>query len=102
LPCDIQDVAVRGARPGRGRAGYDDHASADVLGAVGIHLDVMDAPVHPVDYQPNPLTHLIPAKPFVDHAADDAPGRVPSVQDVASRMAVLRQPFALQRPVHGL
>src|SRR5229473_2367606 len=95
----VDDVAVRGARPGRGGAGRDDHASADFLRAGCIHLDVMHAPVHAVDHQPDPLAHLITAKPFVEHTADDALGRVLSVQDVARWMAVLRQPFALQRPV---
>ena len=71
-------------------------------GSGGIHLDVMHAPVHPVDHQPNPLAHLVAAKPFVEHPTDDALGRVLAVQDVARGMAVLRQPFALQRPVHGL
>ncbi len=99
---DIHDVAVCGSRPGRGGAGHDDHASADVLGAGGIHLDVMHPPVHPVDHQPDPLAHLVAAKPFVEHAADDALGRVLAVQDVAPGKAVLRQPFALQCPMHGL
>jgi hypothetical protein len=90
------------ARGRRGGAGHDDHASAYVLGAGGIHLDVMHTPVHPIDHQPDPRAHLVAAKPFVEHAADDAPGRVLAVQDVAGGMAVLRQPFALQRPVHGL
>ena len=102
LTGDVQDVAVCGARPGRGGAGHDDHASADVFGAGGIHLDVMHAPVYPVDHQPDPLAHLVAAKPFVEHPADDALGRVLPVQDVARGMAILCQPFALQRPVHGL
>ena len=92
--------AARG--PGRGGAGRDDHASADLLGAGGIQLDMMDAPVHAVDDQTDPLAHLVAAKPLVEHAADDALGRLLAVQDVARGMAVLRQPFALQRPVHGL
>ena len=75
LTCDIHDVAVCGARPGRSGAGRDDHASADLLGAGGIHLDVMHAPVHAVDHQPDPLAHLVAAKPLVEHAADDALGR---------------------------
>ena len=100
--CDIYDVAVCGARPGRGGAGHDDHASTDFLGAGGINLDVMYAPVYPVDHQPDPLAHLVAAKPFVEHAANNAFGRVLAVQDVARRMAALRQPFPLQRPVHGL
>jgi heme/copper-type cytochrome/quinol oxidase subunit 2 len=99
LTCDIQDVAVRSARPGRGGTGHDDHASADVLGAGGIHLDVMHTPVHPVDQQPDPFAHLVGAKPFVEHAADDALGRVLSMQDVAGGMTVLRQPFAPQGPI---
>jgi hypothetical protein len=33
---------------------------------------VMHAPVHPVDHQMNPLARLVAAKPFVEHAADDA------------------------------
>ena len=102
MVCDIHDIAVRRARPGRGGAGRDDHPPTDFLGAGGIHLDVMHAPIHPVDHQPDPLAHLVAAQPFVEHAADDAPGRVLAVQDVARGMAVLRQPFALQRPVHGL
>jgi hypothetical protein len=60
----------------------------------------MHAPVHAVDHQTNPFAHLVAAKPFVEDTADDALGRVPAVQDVARRMAVL--PFALQCPVHGL
>jgi hypothetical protein len=102
LTCDIHDVAVRGTRPGRGGAGHDDHASADLLGAVSIHLDVMHAPVYAVDHQTDPFAHLVAAKPLVEHAACDALGRVLSVQDIAGGMAVFRQPFALQRPVHGL
>src|SRR5450432_2522470 len=98
----VDDIAVRGARSRSGRTGHDDHASADLLGAGGIYLDVMHAPIHPVDHQPDPLAHLVAAKPFVEHAADNALGRVLSVQDVARGMTVLRQPFALQRPVHGL
>src|SRR5450631_2487610 len=98
----VDDIAVRGARSRSGRTGHDDHASADLLGAGGIYLDVMHAPIHPVDHQPDPLAHLVAAKPFVEHAADDALGRVLAMQDVAARMAVLRQPFALQGPVHGL
>ncbi len=62
----------------------------------------MHTPVHAVDHQPDPLAHLVAAKPFVEHAADDALGRVLAVQDVARGMAVLRQPFALQCPMHGL
>jgi hypothetical protein len=95
LICDIQDVLVRGARTGRGGAGHDNHTSADLFAAGGIHLDVMDAPVHPVDHQPDPFGHLVAAKPFVEHPANDALGRVLSVQDVARGMAILRQPFAL-------
>src|SRR3979411_1127681 len=89
LTCDIQDVAVRGARTGRGGAGHDDHASADLPGTGCIHLDVMHAPVTAVDHQTTPLAHLVAAKPFVEHAADDALGRVLSVQDIARWMAVL-------------
>src|SRR5450631_1561816 len=102
LTCDIQDVAVCGARSGRGGTGHDDHASADLLGEDGIHLDVMHSPIHPVDHQPDRLAHLVAAKPFVEHAAENTLGRALSVQDVARGMTVLRQPFALQRPVHGL
>ena len=91
---DIHDIAVRGARPGRGGAGRDDHAAADVLGAGGIHLDVMHAPVHPVDHQPDPLAHLVAAKPLVEHPADDALGRVLAVQDVARGMAIPASPRA--------
>src|SRR5216684_1363461 len=101
LTCDIHDVAVRGARTGRGGAGHDDHASADVLGAGGIHLDVMHAPVHPVDHQPDPLAHFVAAKPFVEYPPDDALGHLLAVLNVVRGLAVLRQPFALQRPVHG-
>src|SRR6266566_3717819 len=90
----INDVAVGGARPGRGGAGHDDHASADLLGAGGIHLDVMHAPVHPVDQQPDPLAHLVTAKPLVEHAACDALGRVLLMHDVAGGMSVPGQPFA--------
>ena len=97
----VDDIAVGGARSGKSRAGRDDHASADLLDAGGIHLDVMHAPVHPVDHQLNPLAHLVAAKPFVEHAADDALGRFLPVQDVARGMAILCQPFARQRPVHG-
>jgi hypothetical protein len=50
----------------------------------------------------NPFAHLVAAKPFVEQAACDALGRVLAVQDVARGMAVLRQPFPLQCPVHGL
>jgi hypothetical protein len=88
FPGDIHDVAVRGARTGRGGASHDDHASVNFLGAGGIHLDVMHAPVHPIDQQPDPFAHLVAAKPFV--AADDALGRVLSMQDVARGMAVVR------------
>jgi hypothetical protein len=98
----VDDIAVRSTRPGRGGAGHDDHASADLLGAGGIHLDVMHAPVHPIDHQPDPLAHLVAAKLLVEHAADDALGRVLSMHDVTGGMSVPRQPFALQRPVHGL
>src|SRR5450756_555262 len=102
LPGYVDDIAVRGAWSGRGRARHDDHASADLLGAGGIHLDVMHAPVHSIDHQMNSLAHLVAAKPLVEHAACDALGDVFAVQDVAGGMAVLRQPFALQSPVHGL
>jgi hypothetical protein len=98
----VDDIAVCGTRSGRSGAGHDDHASAGLLGEGGIHLDVMHAPIHPVDHQPNPLAHLVAAKPFVEHTACDARGRVLAVQDVARGMAVLRQPFALQCPMHGL
>src|ERR1700738_3468549 len=79
LTCDIRDVAVCGARPGKGGAGRDDHASANLLGTGGLHLDVMHATVHPVDHQPDPLAHLVAAKPLVEHPADDALGRVLAV-----------------------
>src|SRR6266700_6232652 len=92
----VDDIAVRSTRTGRGGAGHDDHASADLLGAGDIHLDVMHAPVHPIDHQPDPFAHLVAAKPFVEHAAIDAFGRVLSMHDVAGGMSVLRQPFALQ------
>src|SRR5450631_4102003 len=98
----VDDIAVCGTRSGRSGAGHDYHASAGLLGEGGIHLDVMHAPIHPVNHQPNPLAHLVAAKPFVEHTADDALGRVLAVQDVARGMAVLRQPFALQCPMHGL
>src|SRR3979411_1227944 len=99
LTCDIQDVAVRGARPGRGGAGHDDHASAYVLGAGGIHLDVVHTPVHAVDDQTNPLAHLVAATPFVEHAADDALGRSLPVQDVSARDG--GPPPALRAPAPG-
>src|SRR5438552_824857 len=102
LTRDIPDVAVCGARSGRGGTSRYDHASADFLCASGIHLDVMHAAVHAVDHQPDPLAHLVTAKPLVEHAADDALGRVFAMQDVACRMAVHRHPLALQCPVHGL
>jgi hypothetical protein len=102
LTCDIQDVAVRGARTGRSGACHDDHASTDVLGAGGIHLNVMHAPVHPVDHQADPLAHLVAAKPFVEHPADDVFGRIRAVHDVACGMPIPDQALSFQCPVHGL
>src|SRR4051812_7475793 len=101
LTGDIQDVAVCGALPRRRGAGRNDHASTDFLGAGGIHLDVMHVPVYPIDHEPDPLAHLVAAQPLIEHAADDALCRVLAAQDVARRVAVLRQPLALQCPVHG-
>src|SRR4051812_44058957 len=92
LTGDIQDVAVCGALPRRRGAGRNDHASTDFLGAGGIHLDVMHVPVYPIDHEPDPLAHLVAAQPLIEHAADDALCRVLAVQDVARRVAVLRQP----------
>jgi hypothetical protein len=102
LICNIHDVAIRGAGPGRGGARRDDHASADVLGAGGIHLDMMHTPVCPIDHQPDPLAHLVAAEPLVQHPADDAFGRALAVQDVARGMPIPGQPLPLQCPVHGL
>ena len=79
LPGDINDIAICSARPGRSRAGYDDHAAADLFGTGDIHLHVMRAPVHPVDDQPDPLAHFVAAKPLVEHAADDSLGRTLSM-----------------------
>src|SRR5258708_15912460 len=89
LTGDISNVAVCGARPWRGGAGRDDHAPADFLGPGGIHLDVMQTPVHPVDHQPHPLAHLIAANPLVEHTANDARGRILAVPDGACGRAVL-------------
>ena len=96
---NVHDVAVGGARAGRGGAGHDDHAPADFLGAGGIHLDVMDAPVHAVDDQPDPLAHLVAAKPLVEHAADDALGQLFPMQDVARGMDAF--PPAPRAPAPG-
>jgi hypothetical protein len=97
LTCDIQDVAVCGARPGRGGAGHDDHASADVLGAGGIHLDLMHAPVHPVDQQPDPLAHIVAAKPL-----DPPMRRSEPLHRIPARLRLLTGPRRAsgQRLVH--
>ncbi len=92
--------AARG--PDGAEPAADDHAPADLLGAGGVQLDMMDAPVHAVDDQTDPLAHLVTAQPLVEHPADNALGRLLAVQDVARGMAVLGQSLALQRPVHGL
>ena len=99
LAGNVQDVAVCGARTGRAGAGRHDHAPPDFLGAGGIHLDVMHAPVHAVDHQPNPFAHLVAAQALVEHPADDALGRLLPVQDVARERAVLGQ--ALRAPAPG-
>ena len=88
--------AARG--PGRSRAGHDDHAAADLLGAGGVQLDMMDAAVHAVDDQADALAHLVAAQPLVEHPADDALGRLLAVQDIARGMPVLGQSLALPAP----
>jgi hypothetical protein len=54
LTCDIEDIAVRGARTGRAEPATT-IMPRPTSGAGCIHLDVMHAPVHAVDHQPDPV-----------------------------------------------
>ena len=66
------DVAVGGPRPGDGGSrprrscpGRPPRRGPDP------HLDVVDAPVHAVDHQADPLAHLVAGQALVEHPADD-------------------------------
>ena len=83
FPANGQDVAVRGTRAGRPRAGRHDHAPLDLLGSGRVHLEVMDTPVHAVDHQPHPLAHLVATQALVEHPADDRLCRLLPMQDIA-------------------
>ncbi len=71
LPCRQSPgcCGPRCADPPRPELRRHNHASLDILGADRVHLEVMDAPIHAVDHQPDPLTHLVAAQPLVEHTA---------------------------------
>ncbi len=62
----------------------------------------MDPPVHTVDDEPHPLTHLVAGQPLVEHPANDRLGHLLTMKDIAHDRAGARQSFPVQCPMHRL
>lgn len=91
---------MRAAEPGG--TDRDDHAAPDFPGARDVQFDMMNAPVHAIDGEADPLAQFVAAKSLGQHAACNAFADLLAVQDVARRITLADDAFALQRLVHRL
>lgn len=99
------DVDIRrpGFGLGRRRVERNDMAAPDLVQLGGVRrLDIVGAPIHPVDDEMQPVAQLVASQPLGEHPADDRLGDLLAVGGVLGRAALVGEAVVGQRPVHGL
>ena len=97
------EVGRSGLGFGRRRIERDDMAAPDLLQARRVRrLDIVGAPVHPVDDEMQPVAYLVASKPLGEHAADDRFCDPCAMRHILRGGAFVSEAVVGERPMHRL